>query len=84
MSSKNQIPVMKKLPKKFQERTDLIYSLIQENSLDIEFNIQSGYYTSANKDHMDLLRGFGVIYNYEIDDFTTTLDSKWAFFVRFI
>ena len=75
---------MKKLPKKFQERTDLIYSLIQENSLDIEFNIPSGYYTSANKDHMNLLRGFGVIYNYEIDDFTTTLDSKWAFFVRFI
>ena len=75
---------MKKLPKKFQERTDLIYSLIQENSLDIEHNTQSEYFSSANRDHIELLKGFGVIYNYEIDDFTTTLDSKWAFFVRFI
>ena len=74
---------MQKLPKKFQERTDLIYSLIQENSLDIEHNTKSGYYSSANRDHIDLLKGFGVIYNYEIDDFTTTLDSKWIFFVRF-
>lgn len=83
MSSQNRIPIVSPKLRVSLARTYLIYDLIQENSLDIEFNIQSGYYTSANKDHMNLLRGFGVIYNYEIDDFTTTLDSKWVFFVRF-
>ena len=84
MSSKSQIPLVSPKPRVNLARTKLIYALIQENSLDIEHNTQSGYFSSANRDHIDLLKGFGVIYNYEIDDFTTTLDSKWAFFVRFI
>ena len=70
----------KKQIKSFPQE-EIISDLIKENELDISYDNKSGIYSSANKNHIDLLKAWGAIYSFEIDYFTTTA-NMWMFFVR--